>query len=140
MIQGRVWGLWRLSSHPLAEGKVKRSWHLWPLLKPLKSRGLYLVYFSLIEKPNEFPGAPSYYRALHYSASISISQNTHTERNGKAGFDLLFCRCFGTLHSRKEQMSIIFFKPCLFLAEFFVALAHLFIFQCGLPKFQLLKI
>jgi len=69
------------------------------------------------------------------------SANTHKPReNGKAGSDLLFCRCFGTLHSRKEQMSIIFFKACLFLADIFVALAHLFIFQCGSPKFQLLKI
>lgn len=121
----------------------ERFWHLRPLLKSLKSRGLYLVYFSLIEKTNELPGAPSYYRALNYSASSSSSQTTNKDamrENEKAGVDLLFCRCFGTLHSRKEQMSIIFFKPCLFLAEIFVALAHLFIFQCGLPKFHLLKI
>lgn len=60
--------------------------------KSPKSRGLYLVYFPLIEKTNEIPGAPSYYLSLNYSASSSQTTNkdaTWEKARAQAGFDLL---------------------------------------------------
>lgn len=60
--------------------------------------------------------------------------------NEKAEFDLLFVAVLGLCIPGRNRCLLFFLNPCLFLADFFVALAHLFIFQCGLPKFHLLKI
>ncbi len=118
-------GLSRVSPPPCfpAEGEVKGTvlGISAPFLKPLKSRGLYLVYFSLIEKPNELPRAPSYYRALNYSTSSGSRSHKKTQREKvreteKAGFDL-FLSLFWDFQEGTDVY--YFFKPVFIFGRIF---------------------